>query len=110
MVKSTSRTLATSMSMTLSLLALKSCSIWVISAAVSFSRLISNYLSYFLINPQLLFLLMRGTQPTSAVYICSLPARQLISLPSVSSAYVAQLLPFLLGVADDFVRCLFGLK
>ena len=53
---------------------------------------------------------MRGTQPTFAVYTCSLPARQLILLPSVSSAYVAQLLPFLLGVADDFVRCLFGLK
>ena len=46
-VRSTSNTLATNMSITLSLFVLKSFSICVISAAVYLSRLISNYLSYF---------------------------------------------------------------
>lgn len=83
MERSTSKTLATNMSITLSLLALKSFSIWVISAAVSFSRVISNYLSYFYISIGVLFLLGRGIRPLSVDGTCSLLARLPLWLLSV---------------------------
>lgn len=110
MVRSTSKTLATSISITLSLFALKSLSIWEISTAVSFSRLSSNYLSYFYMKLQILFILMIETHFISAACIGLLIAQLLLSLPSAFVVFVSDLLPFLLSIADNLVGSLLGFE
>ena len=110
MVRSTSRTLATSISITLSLFALKSLSICEISTAVSFSRLSSNYLSYFYMKAQILFILMIEIRFISVACICLLIAQLLLSLPSAFVVFVRDLLPFLLSIADNFVGSLLGFE
>lgn len=111
MVRSTSRTLATSISMTLSLLALKSFSICEISAAVSFSRAISNYLSsFYILMAMLLFILKHWTIVPFAACICWLPAMPNPWLPSACAVYVMDAVPLFLSTADDLVGGLFGLE
>lgn len=110
MVRSTSRTLATSISITLSLFALKSLSICEISTAVSFSRLSSNYLSYFYMKAQILFILMIEIRFISVACICLLIAQLLLSLLSAFVVFVRDLLPFLLSIADNFVGSLLGFE
>lgn len=111
MVRSTSRTFATSISMTLSLLALKSFSICEISAAVSFSRAISNYLSsFYILMAMILSILERWTIVPFAVCICWLPAMPNLWLPSACAVCVMSTVPLFLGAAYDLVGGLLGFQ
>ena len=110
MVKSTSSTFDTSISITLSLFALKSFSIWAIYDAVSFYRLISNSLSYFLICYHLLFISMREIRLLFVVGICSLLALLPILLTLTFVVFINIPLPFFLSAAYYLIGSLLGFE